>query len=122
MSPHLESSFETVTEIMTLVPRDAEACAPGVTSPIHEIEARGVLNHCSVDGTRMGYSRERGERERMAVTFSRASLPWDLKCGDEIRRSGDEKVYEILEVVPEGVSLVTALVLPIRARGFPRSG
>jgi hypothetical protein len=52
----------------------------------------------------------------MAVTFSRASLPWDLRCGDEIRRGGDEAIYEITAVVPDGVSLVTAVVSPRFAR------
>lgn len=100
---------EAIAEILTLVPRGDAPCAPGIMSPVHEIEARGVLNHCKTDRAFAD-----GRPERMAVTFSRASLPWDLRCGDEIRRSGDEAIYEITAVVPEGVSLITAVVSPVR--------
>lgn len=112
--PH--DSINAITEILTLVPRGAESCAPGITSPVHEIEARGVLNHCTIDRPPVDEP-----SERMAITFSRASLPWDLQCGDEIRRSGDQSVYEITAVVPEGVCLVTAVVLPVRGWGCRES-
>jgi hypothetical protein len=107
-----DGAEEAIAEVLTLVPHDDAPCAPGIMSPVREIRARGVLNHCSVDRT------ADMSPEQLAVTFARASLPWDLRCGDEIRRSGDEATYEIIAVLSEGASLVTAVASPVPAGGW----
>ena len=56
-----------------------------------------------------------GDRVKTA-SILRASLPWTLKSGDRITRCCDSAVFEIKDVVPDGVSRIIAHLMPLSRR------
>jgi hypothetical protein len=114
----LESNDQAIAEVLTLIPVDASSEMPGVANPIHEIQTRGVLRRRTDAAFTSGGEAVPGRlapcAESLTATFARADLPWAISCGDRIRRGGDEAVYEVKEIIPDGVRDITAVVSAIQ--------
>jgi hypothetical protein len=114
----LEFDDQAVMEVVTLIPRDASAGAPGMTTPVHQLETRVALRLRNVQRMTIGDDSSDDDLSPNAfvtATFPLGALPWTLSRGDWIRRQGDDVDYEIVELFPDGVSHVTAVVEPVRS-------